>query len=165
MTGPMWKPSRTARKLKEKATRLKRKTYERDNKADVRKRDRSCRFPLCGCRRLGIRLEVSHETAHKGAGGDPKMQRSAARDMLYLCVHRHQHGRVSRHAGTLKSRYLTPARYDGPIEWLVDTAALDSLKAAIGSWRMLARESAPGVLEPLTDWQRTTLEKLATMQF
>lgn len=154
------KPSASARKLKKADTRLKAKKAERDEKLEVRRRDRFCRFPLCGCRRLGWRLETSHQS-HKGAGGDKTGTRSTADQMILLCVHRHQDGVVSRHHGTLRARYLTADRADGPVAWEVDLGAVYGFKKA--QWREVARESAVQQLEPLDKWQEDALLHLAEM--
>lgn len=150
---PFWKPSRTARMKAKKEKRAARRKAESDAKADVRRRDRVCRFPLCGCRRLGLRLEVSHQE-HKGAGGNPDGSRSRRSSMILLCTHRHQDGVFSRHKGTLRIRELTPEGTDGPV-------AFDLLMN--GEWRMVARESRPGELEPLTPWQSKVIALLALM--
>lgn len=154
--GWLKKPSRAARKAEAKKDDAKSVKTERDNKAVVRRRDgHRCRFPLCGCRLLALPLEVSHETQHKGMGGDRTGARSQVRDMMLLCDHRHRRGAVSRHAGTLRSTPTTRDGYDGPIVW----------KMAEGDrWRELAREIIPGVFEPFTPWQRKTLEELGRME-
>jgi hypothetical protein len=74
--------------------------------------------------------------------------------MVLLCTHRHQHGRISRHAGTLRSVYLTPDGYDGPVAWEIEMG---------GEWFEVARESTPGVLEPLNPQQERILHLLAEM--
>jgi hypothetical protein len=153
-----WKPSRTARKLAERKADVALEAHEDVEKAAVRRRDRLCRFPLCGCRKLGLRREVSHD-AHKGMGGNPAGDRSDRRTMVLLCVHRHQHGAVSRHKGTLRAAYLTAKGYEGPVAWWVDLSEVGQPPA----WLEVARESAPGQLEPLTETQATILETLAKM--
>lgn len=164
---PMWKTSRTATKKAKLKDRLKTKTEEKKNKGNVRKRDRVCRFPLCGCRKLGLNIqarpEVSHDR-HKGIGGNRAGDRSTTALMVLLCLHRHQDGIVSRHKGTLRAVYLTSAGYDGPVAWEIDVEAINRHGAGREPhWREVARERTPGVLEPLTDWQRSTLELLAEM--
>lgn len=155
-----FKPSASARKLKKHRTRTKAVKSERDAKLEVRRRDRFCRFPLCGCRRLGWRLEASHQS-HKGAGGNPTGDRSTADQMILLCVHRHQDGVVSRHHGTMRARYLTADRADGPVAWEVDLAGVYGFKKS--QWREVARESAVQQLEPLDKWQEDILLRLAEM--
>lgn len=166
------KPSRTARKKKQRERRQKLRKAETDSKGEVRRRDRFCRFPLCGCRSLGLQLkarpEVSHDK-HKGAGGNPSGDRSHAAGMVLLCVHRHQHGAVSIHKGTLRPHFLEPDKFDGPIAWLVDLEALEKGRHTHvpkgGRWFELAREAGrPQAWEPLTERQRSYLTRLAEME-
>lgn len=159
------KPSRTERKKAEKDRKLKRQKAERDNKGEVRKRDLTrCRFPSCGCRKLGLALqarqEVSH-SRHKGMGGNPSGERSAAELMVLLCRHRHQDGAVSIHKGTLRAKFLTPAKFNGPIAWEADSSRL--WPNADEQWIELARETAIQKWEPFTPKQQVILERLAEM--
>jgi hypothetical protein len=176
---PMWKTSRTATKKAKLKIKRETKADENKNKAKVRRRDRGCRFPLCGCRKLGLKLdarrEVSHDI-HKGMGGNPAGDRSTTALMVQLCGHRHQDGRISRHKGTMRARHLTPAGYDGPVAWEIDIAmyayfvtldngadALSIVMPKTPIWREVARERVIGVLEPLTGDQHETLDILAEM--
>lgn len=169
---PMWKQSRAAtRKAKLKDRRDARK-HEDDQKAIVRKRDRFCRFPLCGCRKLGLGLvaspEVSHEK-HKGAGGNRSGDRSMSTIMIWLCHHRHQAGVISRHKETLRTRYLTDRQADGPVAWEVDLVAIrlcgaPRSAAQVAEWFEVARETAIQHFEPPTDEQRAILRQLAEME-
>jgi hypothetical protein len=158
------KPSATARKMREKKTALDTLQHEIREKGKVRRRDRYCRFPLCGCRALKLRLvaraEVSHQR-HKGMGGNPSGDRSLAEGMLLLCVHRHQDGSISRHKGTLRAVPLTAKGMNGPVKWEADASRLWPLAGE--KWVELARESAVQQLEPLTPKQQVILERLATM--
>lgn len=162
------KPSRTARKKDELKTRLKRRTHEDTNKKAARRRDRGCRFPLCGCKKLKLplRLEVAH-SKHKGMGGNPAGDRSVTELMVQLCDHRHQHGIVSLHKGTLRADYLTAAGFNGAVSWLVDVETLGpgafACVDAEMRWVEVARESRPGVLEALTGTQQRLLKLLAEM--
>lgn len=168
-TGTLFKTGRTKIRKDRVRTRLDRVNAENLNKGKVRRRDRGCRFPLCGCRRFKVPLctepEVSHNR-HKGMGGNPAGDRSLPEEMLQLCKHRHQDGRISRHAGTMRARPLRARDgFNGPAEFQIDTSALDGTRGRTGSqhWRTVATELRPGVLGPLTDWQRETLELLAEM--
>lgn len=158
------KPSRTVRKKAEHDAKSSRRRDELKEKAKVRRRDAVCRFPLCGCKRLGLPLEVSHET-HKGMGSKDGV--STADQMVLLCSHRHRHGAISRHAGTLKARFVTPDRYDGAIAWYVDCEVIHAKLFGAGAhgerWMEVARERRPGVLESLRPDQRGMLELLADM--
>lgn len=154
------KPSRTARKKAERETKLARRAHEDKEKAKVRKRDRyACRFPLCGCRQLGLRLEVSHDE-HKGMGGNPSGDRSTADKMILFCTHRHQHGNISRHHGTLRLVYLTKDGTNGPVAFELHGDAF----GRSGTWFEVARETRPGHLAPLEAWQQSILEHLADME-
>lgn len=177
--GSLVKPSRTARKLEQRKSKRDRRTAEDDNKRAVRARDlHRCRFPLCGCKKLGLRLEVSHDT-HKGMGGNPKGDRSTPSGMILFCLHRHQDGRISRHRGTLRTVPLSAAGNNGPLAFEVDAAIVASIlpagvkdlivpiNAAIRGndyWLEVARERKIQVLEPLEPWQERILGMLAEME-
>lgn len=164
------KPTATARKKEKKQRRQKAAKLEDSNKGQVRRRDKSCRFPLCGCRRLGLALkaapEVSH-SKHKGAGGNPNGERSAAILMVLLCRHRHQDGAVSIHKGTLRARFLSPLKFGGPIAWQVDADVLrpGSYRCVDreNRWVEIARETAVQQWEPFTIKQSAILFALAEM--
>jgi hypothetical protein len=149
---------------------------ERVEKTKVRLRDGGCRFPRCGCRSnpnasaLKKLLTVSHDF-HKGMGGDPNGRVSIAALMIALCKWRHQDGRVSRHAGTMRTRYLTPDQNDGPLAFDVDLAALyPGLYTTTGVWFEVAREhyveggSGTLRLERTTSEQDQVLADLAEME-
>lgn len=180
-SGSFFKTPRTATKIAKHRQRQARTKKENDNKAEVRRRDKGCRFPLCGCKKLGLALkarpEVSHDR-HKGAGGNPDGSRSAARHMIHLCLHRHQDGIFSRHKNTIRNRYLDQElANNGPIAW--DIKAEDArdyfgedaghvnafdLSMLPDGWLELARESKRGQLLELLPWQRRILERLAEME-
>jgi len=143
------KPSRTARKLAEKAKRTAVRTHERDEKLKVRRRDRVCRFPRCGCRKLGLPLEVAH-MEHKGRGGNPRGDRSTANKMILLCRHRHQDAKYSLHHGTLRFMPDTLGECGGPLRWEILWG---------GEWRELVVEG-----ESTSDWQEEVLDDLAGME-
>lgn len=153
------KPSRSERKEEERKVRARKISAERNNKVKVRRRDRGCRFPLCGCRKKNFRSAVSHDV-HKGMGSKDGV--STTELMVELCEHRHQFGRVSRHAGTLRTVHLTDAGYNGPVAWFVDLGVINRWSAS-KNWFEVAREDAPGRLQPLTATQKAVLEELAKM--
>jgi hypothetical protein len=178
--GCMCRPSRTGRKNEKVETTKLRAGHERVQKSQVRKRDGGCRFPRCGCKRLGLivkaRPEVSHEK-HKGMGGNPIGDRSMADIMVELCNHRHQDGIISRHKGTLRPRFLTELNYNGAVEWYVASDLLCRLFPALGKRTMahrtwadgwtgvaIAREVRPRFLAPLADWQDEVLSTLSRME-
>jgi len=160
------KPSRTASKKRKCDQRMSRSLVEQKNKRSARARDKfKCRFPWCGCARIKLsidaRLEVSHDV-HKGMGGNPSGDRSTTAGLITLCRHRHQDGRVSRHKGTLRTRYLTHRGNDGPVAWEVDLDAFS--EPSMGArWFEVAREKAVQTLEPLTQQQEHVLRALAEM--
>lgn len=140
---PNWKPSRTARKIKERQTKLDRKATERKIMNEVRKRDRVCRFPMCGCKKLGLNLEVAH-LRHRGMGGNPLGDRTNTAEMILLCSHRHQFGGVSLHRGTLRIVPLTEDGCDGPVRFEVDGDASGFHPSAPGgesTWVVLGAEA------------------------
>lgn len=156
---PNWKPSRTARKAAERQTKKDRKAHEEREKKKVRLRDKGCRFPLCGCKKLGRRLEVSHYI-HKGMGGNPSGDRSLEPLMVQLCVDRHQFSAVSMHRGTLRPVFLTDDQFNGPIAWEVNVGAF---LAAADTFEEVARESSPGRWEEFTERGRALLTVLSAL--
>lgn len=144
--GPVWRPSKTASAKAKRQAKATRDTTEAKHKRLAKARDGwRCRFPLCGCKDLGLaleaRLESSHGT-HKGMGGDKTGARSKPPNLVTLCRHRHQDGAISRHKGTLKARFLTSRGFDGPIAWEVDAGRLASSQTRITRWIEVARETA-----------------------
>jgi len=121
-----FKKGATALKLAKRDLAKERKAHEESEKAKVRRRDKGCRFPLCGCRRLGLALKASPEVSHdkhKAMGGNPSGDRSMAAGMIQLCKHRHQDGFISRHKGGLRVVFLTDQGFNGPVEWQIDLSA------------------------------------------
>lgn len=169
--GPFWKTPRAAAKAERHQRRRDRVDAEKANKEKVRRRDkRHCRFPLCECRRIGLRLEVSHDR-HKGQGGDPTGKRSKPEGMILLCWHRHQDSVISRHKQTLRVRYLTPKKNNGPVAFDVKREKLPAdlrdawmFNLSGRGWVEVARERSVQVLEPLEAWQQAVLERLAEME-
>lgn len=158
---PNWKPSRTARKKAEKKKKTDRKTKERQSMDVARKADRGCRFPLCGCKKLGLRVEVAH-LRHRGMGGNPKGDRTQPDNVISLCTHRHQHGPVSLHKGTLRVEPLTTEGTRGRVMFLVDAETLGVSPNYGDRWYIVAIEESPGRCRP--DWtQETNLNTLAEM--
>lgn len=167
------KPCATARKMKKLDDRSDLKRREDKEKQKARRRDgHRCRFPLCGCRRLGLRLEVSHQQ-HKGAGGNPAGDRSTAKGLITLCVHRHQTGSISRHKGTMRARPLTTKGMNGPVAWDLDLATCDDIMAKLTgghlpgpkqkAWVEVASEIDVQKVALPTGWRLLVLEELAEM--
>ncbi len=94
------------------------KKHELSEKAKVRKRDKTCRWPACPCAKLGIRLEVAH-LENKAMGGDPQQIRTQAAKMILLCHTVHQ-GPLSLHSGDRKIEPLTTAGTSGPCRFWED---------------------------------------------
>lgn len=170
---PLWKTSRAERRKWLLRRRKERRDMEAANKRAAKARDGfRCRFPLCGCRAIGERLDARVESSHdkhKGMGGDPTGGRSLAAGLMTLCLHRHQNGIVSRHKGTLRARPLTPAGNAGPVAWDVSAAVLRRFgrtvpEAVTGEWVEVAKEHEVQRLDPPEDWQRAILDWLAEME-
>lgn len=160
--GPNWKPSRAKRQAESRRKQAQIEADERYEKAQVRRRDGFCRFPLCGCRRLHIPTEVAH-LRHKGMGGNPKGDRSTREQMILLCRVRHQDSTCSLHRGTLRIVPLDPARgTDGPVRFEV---FMPPMFDGGDEWRELATEAACGVVREadLSAWQRGVLTNLAEL--
>ena len=133
----LWKTGRTP--AQDRAARHRAvAAEERRRKAEVRARDLVCRFPGCGCRRLGLSTEVSHQT-HKGIGGDPQLLRTTVESMLLLCRHRHREGRISIDRGTLRWEGLTPCGANGRIAWWIQVGVL-GLRVPAPGWLELGQE-------------------------
>jgi hypothetical protein len=98
VNGPMFKDSakapKVARRVRKTLARRLIENEEERHKREVRLRDRYCRFPLCECRKFGLALHVSH-SRHKGAGGNPKGDRSLPELMVLIDAARHRENRMS----------------------------------------------------------------------
>src|SRR5262245_41830807 len=72
--------------------RMALKADEDAEKAKVRRRDKRCRFPLCGCGRMQLQLDVAHSgpLGHKKMGGDPDGHTSVSSNLLLVCRARHK---------------------------------------------------------------------------
>jgi hypothetical protein len=108
------KPSKGSALLARKQARAELDAFEKTEKAKVRKRDRTCRWPGCDCGRLKLRLEVAHVVA-KSLGGS-----SHADNLILLCFIKHQ-GVPSLHSGDLKIEPRTSAGTNGPCDFYVRT--------------------------------------------
>jgi hypothetical protein len=166
VNGPMFKDSakapKVARRVRKTLARRLIENEEERHKREVRLRDRYCRFPLCECRKFGLALHVSH-SRHKGAGGNPKGDRSLPELMVLIDAARHRENRMSIDRGNVKWEPLTKAGSNGPIYWLVNVPAMKDPHAP-AKWVEVAREIAPHVYQPFTPKQRAILEELAGME-
>jgi hypothetical protein len=166
MMGALPKPARGTARLERRERRQEARTKEDKEKAAARRRDGRCRFPLCGCKRFGYALHVSHFVHHKGIGGDPSGERSDRRWLIQLCIARHLGNKIAIDRGTLDCRPVVPELgAEGPVAWYVDAAAIGRIELEDDyGWYLLATENAVGQLEPLNPIQREILTMLASMR-
>jgi hypothetical protein len=165
---PRWTEPHFKTPISKKVVRGKKRaaaaTVEKAKKLDVRTRDKTCRVPLCGCRKFNLALHVSH-SQHKGMGGNPKGDRSAPELMVLVCSARHRENLVSIDRASLRWRPLTKDGANGPIAWDVDARCL---KAGGGdykrTWVEVARETAIRSWAPFTRDQKAILTKLSGME-
>lgn len=174
---PRWDKAHFKTPISTKVVRgLKRKAavgVEDKHKRAVRRRDLYCRFPLCGCKKFKLRLDVSH-AKHKGMGGNPKGDRSLEPGLILLCSARHKDNAISVDRGTLRIKPLVlrlagkrPSTQGlaGPCAWLVDINRLrEDFGAHQQEWLEVARETARHVFEPFTPEQEAILKRLAGME-
>lgn len=129
----------------------------------VRREDHYCRFPLCGCRKHHLRLDVCHER-HRGMGGNPALDRTTPEGLILLCSARHRENRIAWDRATLAITPLSrTVGMRGPCRWFIDTEALPGLVPA-ARWFEIAREIIPHHFEPSTAEQLRLLEILKEME-
>lgn len=171
--GPNFKKPRVSAKVTRGIKRKVRDNTENQHKTEVRRRDNKacrggCRFPLCGCRKFNLAKHVAH-LEHKGMGGNPLEDRSVPEKMIQVCIARHREHLFSIDKGTVQCRPRTNAGTNGPVEWWLDVETLRDYDlspfASKAEWWLVARESAVGVLEPLSAAQRDVLLQLAEMHW
>jgi hypothetical protein len=164
---PRWKEGRTALKRERQKRRRERLGKEKDAKAESKKRDRHrCRFPRCGCRKLGLCIESSHRE-HKKMGGNPSGSRNVTANLMTLCSHRHKDGKVSVDKGRLRWVPLSDLGADWLVRWEVDESAFLPLGERVPQetfWRTVAIETAIGVAHAVDDWSSDRLDDLADME-
>jgi len=151
-------------KTKDRAKRARgRKGIEVSAKTIVRRKDKTCRFPRCGCRDTGHALAVAHQAGHKGAGGNPKGDRSTPDKMILLCAPRHRENPISLDRGTVQIVPSTPAGTRGPCAFWVERKAL---RLPPAEWRYfcVGVETAPHIFEPFTPEQLAVLNRLREMK-
>jgi hypothetical protein len=162
-TSSMFKPSKAESRAERDEKKQAVKDKEDRNKSGARKRDDwMCRFPRCSCHSKRLHPEVAHADGDKGSGGDhgTKSHRS---QLVCLCPGRHRESRISLHRKTLRIEWLTEDKADGAIRWWVNVAVLDDPLATVPVWVVVASESRPRVLEPLSKEQGALLERIAEM--
>ena len=164
-----FKEVRPSGRVQRALRRIERDRDEESEKRKVRQRDRGCRFPLCGCRRLRLALEVSHNE-HKGSGGNPDGSRSTAPLMMQMCRERHRTNPFSVHNRAIAWEPVSKRDgADGPVKWLVDRRLLryyleGGQRPAEAKLVEVVREIAVGILGPMKDEDRALLEQLAEMR-
>jgi len=169
MPAPLWKDSGPSQKVRRAMRTKTRKSHLDASKRVVKARDKGCRFPLCGCRRLRLRLEVSHR-AHQGAGGNPAEDRNDAANLLLVCAERHKDNPISLDRHTLQWEPLTADGAKGPIVWFLDIAMYAYLtgqatQRPVGpTWFEVAAERQAGTVGPLSPRQTAVLQQLALME-
>lgn len=164
-----FKGDRPSATVQRRLRKLEADNAEDRAKADVRRRDKGCRFPLCGCGRLRLAREVSH-SEHKGSGGNPAGNRSVAELMVYLCRERHRTNPFSIDKGTIAWEPLRKREgANGLIRWLVDVALLryyveGGQRPSTTRLSTVAVETSIGtaVIEPGREW---VFEALRSMQW
>ena len=166
-----FKGDRPSATVQRRLRKLEADNAEERAKAEVRRRDKGCRFPLCGCGRLRLAREVSH-SEHKGSGGNPAGDRSVAELMVYLCRERHRTNPFSIDKGTIAwEPVLKREGANGCIRWLVDVALLryyvqGGQRPSSTRLVVVATETAPGAswaeVTPGREW---VFEALRSMQW
>ena len=146
-----WKPPPLARKVRKAIARKPQVSKERANMDAVRREDKYCRFPWCGCRKFKLTLHVAH-LHHRGIGGNPKGDKSDPSKMILLCSARHRENAISLDRKTLRIRPLTDKGTRGPCAFDVDMRTYRG-QGGESEWSEVAREtalhdiSAPGLDE------------------
>lgn len=155
-------------KVERRQRRNARTTKEQQVMAAVRKRDKRCRFPLCGCKKFGLQAEVSH-FRHRGMGGNPEGDRTVPRLLVLVCSARHRENKFSIDRGTVRWEPVSAHRgADGPIDWWVSSADLpEHLSRWVGprpgEWICVAAEWQAGNLTAPSPGQLEILNWLAKM--
>lgn len=176
-----FKPERIVDKVRRHLQRRQTVDAEQLIMRAVRRADRYCRFPLCGCGRLKLSLEVAHagEQGHRGMGGNRSGSATTPENLILLCRPRHRAHKFSVDKKTLCIEAMTDQGLRGPVQWLIDVAVVESLESPSAwaphwaelaherdgrHWYRLARETAPHHCEPLTEAQAAVLKMLAGME-
>lgn len=131
MTYP--KPARGEYLRERRQRKMDADAHEKREKAKVRARDKSCRWPGCDCKAFRLPLECAHVVA-KSLGGS-----SDADNMILMCVEKHR-GTPSLHSGDLEVRPQTAKGTNGPCDFAV--------LRADGRWDVIASERLIGVSVP-----------------
>lgn len=163
--GPQFKGAGPSSKVLRRQRKRDDKREEEKNKATVRRRDRDCRFPLCGCKALKIMGHVAHRR-HKGSGGNPARDRSCPADMILVCACRHRENRISLDRGTLRWEGQSNMMANGLVTWEILTSELPKeLRTPQPKlWTPIWREGAIGKGVPVGPKALHILKWLASME-
>lgn len=135
--GALDKPILGAYSRQRKEDRLDLEAERKKKKQQARVRDgHKCRWPGCDCKRLKLRLEVSHIVPISLDGSDE------TENLILLCFERHQ-GKPSLHSHDLEIEKLTPDGADGLL-------AFYERDEETGEMKHVATEKYIGVSEPRT---------------
>lgn len=166
-TGTMFKSTKAEAKAERQEKKAAIVEREDRNKTAARKRDGwMCRFPRCGCHALRTHPEVAHVDGDKGIGGDHGTK-SHHSQLMCLCPNRHKDSRISLHFKTLRIEFLTKKKANGPVCWWLDVTALTKAatqrRSGDEKWAVLAAETAPRILGPVSAKQGGWLEQIAEL--
>lgn len=160
--GSMFKGTKAEARADRQASKDEIKDKEDRNKSAARKRDGwMCRFPRCGCHQKRLHPEAAHVES-KRMGGDHG-NRSHRSNLICLCRGRHRESVISLHAGTLRCEPLTVKGTDAKVRWWVNAAVLGDRFAKEPRWVVVATETRPTFIEPLTKEQGAILEQIAEL--
>ena len=103
------KPAKGEAFLASKKRRAERVAHERGIMDQVKRLDRTCRYPHCEHMAKKPRLEVAH-VRHRGMGGNPTGDRTTAAELITYCfIHHDEYDH-----GTMYHEPLTPRGTRGP---------------------------------------------------
>lgn len=170
------KPDRIMGKVRRHLKRRDTKAAEDAIMRQVRREDRYCRFPECGCGKMKLGLDVAH-LEHRGMGGNPKLDRTTPAGLILLCRARHRAHKFALDKKTIRCEPLTDMGSRGPVRWEIPlreacellnendlkNCQLDYDDVDRFSWMVLAVEQSRHVFEAFTPAQSAILRHLSTM--
>lgn len=168
------KPQRIIDKVRNHIRRRQTVSDEQRIMQAVRREDRYCRFPLCCCGKMKLKLEVAHagDDGHRGMGGNSSLSRTTPENLILLCRPRHRAHQFSIDKHTLRIEPVTDRGLRGPVEWWIDAEALPLdvmidlgivVRPERGTQLLLAVETSPHQFLPFTPDQSVILKALAQM--
>ena len=170
------KPERIMDRVRRHMKRQETKAAEERVMRQVRREDRYCRFPLCGCGKLKLPMDVAHagDEGHRKMGGNPSLSATTPENLILLCRPRHRAHKFAIDKKTLRVEPLTERGLRGPVAWSIDHLAVCRMVGmditdAEGlpfqpEWYLLAREISPHQCEPFSPAQSAILQLLAGME-